>query len=104
MEIINHTLNGLITKNLYLCLYLTQEIDSVPFVAIIIIKLKRYGISEITCRIITPYLPNGKQNVSVKDSISYVREFSIGVPKSSFYFTIIIINDLRQTFRRLFVV
>ncbi len=98
MKIVDHTLKAFDRKESVALslLDLSKAFDCVPFTSIMQ-KLKYYGISENSCKVIISYLENRQQYVSVKGSNSTMQQVNIGVPQGSvlgpFFFTIII-NDL----------
>lgn len=98
MKIVDHTLRAFDNKESVALslLDLSKAFDCIPF-SFILQKLKFYGISSDACRIITSYLENRQQYVSVKGLSSSVQKVSIGVPQGSIlgpFFFSIIINDL----------
>lgn len=98
MKIIDHTLHSFENRESVALslLDLSKAFDCVPFSSIIE-KLKFYGVSNNACKIISSYLTNRKQFVSIKGSCSSVQNVAIGVPQGSvlgpFFFSVII-NDL----------
>lgn len=98
MNIVDHSLEAFENResvSLVLC-DLSKAFDCVPY-DILLMKLSHYGMTEDSLKLIKSYLGNRLQYVSVKNSISKMKEVETGVPQGSVlgpFFFIVYINDL----------
>ncbi len=84
MEVVDHTLQAFDKRESVALslLDLSKAFDCVPFISIMQ-KLRFYGISDNACKVISSYLENRRQFVSINGSNSAVQNVTIGVPQGS---------------------
>jgi len=98
LTIVNHSLEAFEKResvSLVLC-DLSKAFDTVPF-DILINKLLFYGVSHNSLKLISTYLHNRVQYVSIKNNCSGIESVGTGVPQGSVlgsFFFYVYINDL----------